>query len=116
MRGAAIAVSNKPGAARRWGEKGRGPGWAAAGHGGPGGFCHRLLGVTPRTLRVTSPVPPFRVKVPLVVLFVLIYSCHSANRTDFLFLFKYLYMCVIALCSDSLQSRRGNKEQTISVR
>lgn len=66
--------------------------------------------------RVTSPMPQFRVKVPLVVLFVLIYSFHSANQTDFLFLFKYLYMCIIALCLNSLQSHWGNKEQTISVR
>lgn len=40
---------------------------------------------------------------------------HSVNQTDFLFLFKYLYMCVIASCLNSLQSDRGNKEQTISV-
>lgn len=48
---------------------------------------------------------------------VLIYSFHSSNQTDFLLLFKYLYlwMCVIALCLGSSQSTRGNKEQTISV-
>lgn len=66
---------------------------------------------------MTSPPPWFSVKVPLAVLFVFIFpSFHSLNETDFLFLFKYLYMCVIGLCSNSLQSHRGNKEQTISVR
>lgn len=121
MWGAAIAVFNKQGIAG-----GRRDGVQA------GDTSRRLLGIPPLTyweylpsltgsytsdyVCVTSPVPLFRVKVPLVALFVLIYSFHSANQTDFLPLFKYLYMCVTALCLDSLQSRQGNKEQTISVR